>query len=94
MSEQARPSPSAGAVSAETTTVAPPSPQPTPVVTPSEADRRQPAGTAAGESGPAAAVAKVNQTVQQTSDERPEVLVGAAFAGGFLFALILKRLGR
>jgi hypothetical protein len=27
-------------------------------------------------------------------DERPEVGAGAAFAGGFLFALILKRLGR
>jgi hypothetical protein len=26
--------------------------------------------------------------------ERPEVLVGAAFAGGVLAALILKRLGR
>lgn len=27
------------------------------------------------------------------STERPEVVVGAAFAGGFLAALILKRLG-
>jgi hypothetical protein len=27
------------------------------------------------------------------STERPEVLVGAAFAGGFVAALILKRLG-
>ena len=26
--------------------------------------------------------------------ERPEALVGAAFAGGLAFALILKRLGR
>jgi hypothetical protein len=26
--------------------------------------------------------------------ERPETLVGAAFAGGLAFALILKRLGR
>lgn len=26
--------------------------------------------------------------------ERPEVLVGAAFAGGFVAAMILKRLGR
>ena len=26
--------------------------------------------------------------------ERPEALVGGAFAGGLLFALILKRLGR
>lgn len=27
-------------------------------------------------------------------EERPEVLVGAAFAGGVLAALILRRLGR
>jgi hypothetical protein len=27
------------------------------------------------------------------TSERPEILVGAAFAGGFLFAMILKRLG-
>ena len=26
--------------------------------------------------------------------DRPEVAIGAAFAGGFLFALILKRLAR
>ncbi len=28
------------------------------------------------------------------TDERPEVAVGAAFAGGLLAAMILKRLGR
>jgi hypothetical protein len=28
------------------------------------------------------------------ADERPELLVGGAFAGGILLALILKRLGR
>ena len=27
-------------------------------------------------------------------DQRPEVATGGAFAGGILFALILKRLGR
>ena len=27
-------------------------------------------------------------------DQRPEVAAGGAFAGGILFALILKRLGR
>jgi hypothetical protein len=26
--------------------------------------------------------------------DRPEVMIGAAFAGGFLFAMILKRLAR
>jgi hypothetical protein len=28
------------------------------------------------------------------AQERPEAIVGAAFAGGFLLAMILKRLGR
>jgi hypothetical protein len=28
------------------------------------------------------------------ADERPEVAAGAAFAGGFLLAMILKRLAR
>jgi hypothetical protein len=31
---------------------------------------------------------------QQVTGERPEILVGAAFAGGFVTAMILKRLGR
>jgi hypothetical protein len=30
----------------------------------------------------------------QLADERPELAVGAAFAGGFLLAMILKRLAR
>jgi hypothetical protein len=29
-----------------------------------------------------------------TPDERPELAVGAAFAGGFVLALLLKRLAR
>lgn len=29
-----------------------------------------------------------------TADERPELTVGAAFAGGFVLALLLKRLAR
>lgn len=57
-------------------------PEPTPVVDPSEASWKQPPGTAAGGSGDAA------------GQQKPEVLVGGAFAGGFLAALILKRLGR
>jgi hypothetical protein len=32
--------------------------------------------------------------VAALADERPEVAVGAAFAGGLLVAMILKRLGR
>lgn len=33
------------------------------------------------------------EPVMQLASERPEVLVGAAFAGGALFAMILRRLG-
>ncbi|HTN23611.1 MAG TPA: hypothetical protein VL120_06455 [Solirubrobacteraceae bacterium] len=33
------------------------------------------------------------EPVLQLANERPEVLVGAAFAGGLLFAMILRRLG-
>ncbi len=33
------------------------------------------------------------EPVVQLASERPEVLVGAAFAGGLLFAMILRRLG-
>lgn len=33
-------------------------------------------------------------TVQSLVDERPEILVGAAFLGGAFAALILKRFGR
>ncbi len=32
--------------------------------------------------------------IEALVDERPEVAVGAAFAGGLLAAMILKRLGR
>jgi hypothetical protein len=34
-----------------------------------------------------------NGSSSSLAEERPEVLAGAAFAGGFLVALILKRLG-
>jgi hypothetical protein len=30
----------------------------------------------------------------QLAHDRPEVVIGAAFAGGFLLAMILKRLAR
>jgi hypothetical protein len=33
------------------------------------------------------------EPVLQIANERPEVLVGAAFAGGLLVAMILRRLG-
>ena len=62
-------------------------PQPTPVVGASSASSEQPAGTAAdsGLPGPLA-----NLPVE----EHPEILVGAAFAGGIVAAFILRRLGR
>ena len=62
-------------------------PQPTPVVGASDATSDQPPGTAAvgGLPGPLA-----NLPVE----EHPEILVGAAFAGGIVAAFILRRLGR
>jgi hypothetical protein len=39
-----------------------------------------------------ASSSSVQQTAASTVAERPEVAVGAAFAGGLLVALILKRL--
>ncbi len=53
--------------------------EPTDTVPPGESSWQQPAGTAVP--SPAA-------------DDRPEAIVGAAFAGGLVAALILKRLGR
>ena len=52
------------------------------------------AGGDADSGGAKQAVASAQQTVQSTAEEKPEVLVGAAFAGGFVAAMILKRLGR
>jgi len=36
----------------------------------------------------------VQARAQALADDRPEVAVGAAFAGGLVFAMILKRLAR
>ena len=55
--------------------------EPTPTVGHDQQTKSHPAGSAAPESG-------------IPTTERPEVLVGAAFAGGLVTALILKRLGR
>lgn len=38
--------------------------------------------------------AQVAGQARQVTGERPEILVGVAFAGGFVAAMILKRLGR
>jgi hypothetical protein len=62
-------------------------PQPTPGLRPPGAEDARPVGTASngGLPGPLA-----NLPV----DEHPEILVGAAFAGGLVAAFVLKRLGR
>ena len=83
---------------------APPAPPP-PDATVVEGDAVElpPAPPAAGEpvARPGAAAVYASGTapswpepVAQIAAERPEVVVGAAFAGGLLFALILRRLGR
>jgi hypothetical protein len=65
-------------------TTAGPTPEPTPTVTVATATPAEPAGTAADESG---------GLPFGIPPDHPEILVGAAFAGGLVAALILKRLG-
>ena len=65
-------------------TTAGPTPQPTPTVTVTRATPAGPPGTAAGES---------ESLPLGIPPDRPEFLVGAAFAGGLVAAIILKRLG-
>lgn len=50
-------------------------------------------GASGSSSNPVAGLLE-NPKVAETIEQRPEALVGAAFAGGLLFAMILKRLGR
>jgi hypothetical protein len=45
-------------------------------------------------SQPAAGGSLLQERAAAIADERPEVAVGAAFAGGFLLGLILRRLAR
>jgi hypothetical protein len=71
--------------------------QPIGIVTPgSEPERITPLGSAADTfasgHGPAPAPAWP-EAVQELAADRPEVVVGAAFVGGILAALILRRLG-
>ena len=72
-----------GAVSmGEAATPPPPAdPQPTPTVSHEQQTASHPAGSSLPDGG-------------TPITERPEALVGGAFAGGLLVALILKRLGR
>jgi hypothetical protein len=78
---------------------------PTPVVTSAEAGPGRPAGSAAAGAEDASgaqqavasaqqAVAGAQQAVQGAAADKPEMLVGAAFAGGFVFAFLLKRIAR
>jgi hypothetical protein len=64
-------------------TTAGPTPQPTPTVTVTRSTPTHPPGTAADE----------NALPFGIPPDRPEILVGAAFAGGVVAAMILKRLG-
>jgi hypothetical protein len=49
--------------------------------------------SAAGQTPPAAGPS-VQERALALADERPEVAVGAAFAGGLVLALILRRIAR
>jgi hypothetical protein len=62
-------------------------PEPTPTVSAAEATWSRPAGSAAP---PPVSASPSGEALA----DRPEVLVGAAFAGGLVAAMILKRLGR
>jgi hypothetical protein len=78
-------------------TAEPDSPESTPASTgqPEGLDSRPsaPASTDGGPN-PAAGPASPQERVAAIANERPEAAVGAAFAGGLLLALILKRLAR
>jgi hypothetical protein len=52
------------------------------------------AGSDSNETSTAAGGASVPERAAAIANERPEVAVGAAFGGGLLLALILKRLAR
>ena len=74
-----------GAVSMEDAATQQPPPAPDPQPTPTVAHEQPTASPSSG--GP------LPDSVASLT-ERPEAMVGGAFAGGFLLALILKRLGR
>jgi hypothetical protein len=64
-------------------------PTPTPTVTAAEAGPGRPVGSAVAPARPAESA----ELPFGIPPDRPEILVGAAFAGGMLAAFILKRLG-
>ena len=63
-------------------------PTPTPTVPAAEATTASPAGSVAAASGE-----QGTELPFGIPPDRPEILVGAAFAGGLLAAIILKRFG-
>jgi len=67
-------------------TTAGPTPEPTPTVTVVASSPARPAGTAAPDDSSSGLPFGI-------PEDRPEILVGAAFAGGLVAAIILKRLG-
>jgi hypothetical protein len=74
-----------GAAASQQPTVAAaiPAPGPTPIVAAAEATHDHPAGTAAQ---PGGAIPVIGPA------DKPELAVGAAFAGGLVLAFILKRI--
>ena len=63
-------------------------PEPTPGVKPGGAEDARPGGMASG------GITLPGPLANLPVEEHPEILVGGAFVGGILAAIILKRLGR
>ena len=59
-----------------------------------ETSTLQSAGSSSDSSTPAASLASPQERLAAIANERPEAAAGAAFAGGLLLALTLKRLAR
>ena len=60
-----------------------------------ETQQLSPAATPPADGGPPAqGASSVKERAATIANDRPEVVAGAAFAGGLLFALILKRIAR
>jgi hypothetical protein len=71
-------------------TTAGPTPEPSATVPASEATTARPAGSVAA---PASSADQASELPFGIPPDRPEILVGAAFAGGLVAAFILRRLG-
>ena len=73
-----------------------PHPDPIPTSTGQPVAAGSPAtdGSPSAQAAPAAGGPSVTERASSIADERPEFAVGAAFGGGLLLALILKRLAR